>query len=61
MLLRCCESEKRVSLQLQEQKQEKSRAISGLREHYLVLSHAPFLREVSAGRTFLLTVAVVKH
>lgn len=27
----------------------------------LVLSHAPFLREVSAGRTFLLTVAVVKH
>lgn len=50
-----------MSLQLQEQKQETSRAISGLREHYLVLSHAPFLREVSAGRTFLLTVAVVKH
>lgn len=61
MLLRCCESEKRVSLQLQEQKQETSCAIIGLREHYLVLSHAPFLREVSAGRTFLLTVAVVKH
>lgn len=27
----------------------------------LVLSHAPFLCEVSAGRTLLITVAVVKH
>lgn len=27
----------------------------------LVVSHAPFLREVSAWRTLLLTVAVVKH
>lgn len=42
-------------------KQETCHAASELGGHYLMLSHAPLLREVSAGRTLLLAVAVVKH
>lgn len=44
-----------------DKKQKASSTNCQLRGSYLVLSHAPFLSEVCAGWTLLVTVAVVKH